>query len=281
MIYIIFSIFCSVTVAILLKLARRYKINIAQAVTFNYLFAVILGLVFFKPKLAFVTELAAPVYIGLGILLPVIFWLLAASIRKIGLAKTDIAQRLSLVIPIASAYFLFNENFGILKIAGLAIGFIAIVMILSRRSADNGSFKDLLFPVAVFIGYGVIDVLFKKIAQIQTVPYTTSLTFIFLISFVVSLLSITYLVLIKKDKFQLVNVLCGCILGVFNFGNILFYLKAHHALSNHPSTVFATMNMGVIILGCLVGVIIFKEKLSLFNYLGFFMAITAVILVSL
>jgi hypothetical protein len=35
----------------------------------------------------------------------------------------------------------------------------------------------------------------------------------------------------------------------FNFGNILFYLKAHQAFADNPSTVFAAMNMGVIILG--------------------------------
>jgi hypothetical protein len=37
----------------------------------------------------------------------------------------------------------------------------------------------------------------------------------------------------------------------FNFGNILFYLKAHQAFADNPSTVFAAMNMGVIILGVL------------------------------
>jgi hypothetical protein len=32
----------------------------------------------------------------------------------------------------------------------------------------------------------------------------------------------------------------------FNFGNILFYLKAHQAFADN-STVFAAMNMGVIL----------------------------------
>jgi drug/metabolite transporter (DMT)-like permease len=281
MIYIAFSVLCSVTVAILLKLARRYKISIVQAVTFNYLFAMILGVLFFKPDLNLFPTISSPIYIGLGILLPAVFWLLAGSIRKIGIAKTDIAQRLSLVIPIAAAYFLFNEHFSVLKIAGLLVGFSAIVLILYKTGNGKGTSKDLIFPLSVFIGYGIIDVLFKKTAQIQSIPYTTSLTFIFFISFVVSLLGIAYLLISKKEKFQLINVLCGCILGLFNFGNILFYLKAHQSLSNHPSTVFATMNMGVILMGCLIGVFVFKEKLSTLNYLGFLMALTAVILISI
>jgi drug/metabolite transporter (DMT)-like permease len=281
MIYIIISILCSVTVAILLKLAKRYKINIVQAVTFNYLFAMILGIVFFKPKLSLFPVVLSPLTIILGILLPLVFWLLAGSIRKIGIARTDIAQRLSLIIPIAAAYLLFNETFSILKIAGIILGFIAIIMILHKVSSAKGSVKDILYPIAVFIGYGVIDILFKKTAQLNVAPYTTALIFIFFIAFLVSLISISYLILVKKEKLQLVNVLCGFILGLFNFGNILFYLKAHQALNNHPSTVFATMNMGVILGGCLVGVIIFKEKLNLFNYLGFILAISAIILISL
>jgi hypothetical protein len=33
------------------------------------------------------------------------------------------------------------------------------------------------------------------------------------------------------------------LVGAFNFGNILFYLKAHQAFADNPSTVFAAMNM--------------------------------------
>ena len=88
MIYLIISIFCSVTVAVLLKLARRYKINILQAITWNYLFAIALSMFFFKPSItSLTTAKISPVYLGLGVLLPVVFWFLGASIRSIGIAK--------------------------------------------------------------------------------------------------------------------------------------------------------------------------------------------------
>jgi drug/metabolite transporter (DMT)-like permease len=67
--------------------------------------------------------------------------------------------------------------------------------------------------------------------------------------------------------------------GIFNFGNILFYLKAHQAFAKNPSTVFAGMNMGVIIIGSLVGLFVFKEKLSKINFMGLFFALVAVILI--
>ncbi|MNY66481.1 EamA-like transporter family protein [compost metagenome] len=84
-----------------------------------------------------------------------------------------------------------------------------------------------------------------------------------------------------KIKLQLVNLACGLILGFFNFGNILFYLKAHKALAENPSTVFAAMNLGVIIVGTLVGILVFKEKLTKINYIGIIMAIAAVVCITL
>jgi len=52
-------------------------------------------------------------------------------------------------------------------------------------------------------------------------------------------------------------------------------------MANHPSTVFAAMNMGVIVAGTLIGIILFKEKISKLNYLGIMMALIAIILITL
>ena len=89
------------------------------------------------------------------------------------------------------------------------------------------------------------------------------------------------MVISGKIKLQLVNVVCGLILGFFNFGNILFYMKAHKAFAENPSTVFAGMNMGVIVLGSFVGVVAFKEKLSKINYLGILLALVAIVFITL
>ena len=282
MIFLIISIFCSVTVSVLLKLARRYKISVIQAVTWNYLFAAGLACLFFKPKFQAISfDNINTTYILLGVLLPVIFWFLAASVRNIGIVKTDIAQRLSLFIPIVASYFIFGYTFSSLKIAGLIVGFTAIIFTLSKQSSRQGTISSWLYPCIVFIGFGIIDVLFKQVAQIKSIPYTTSLIMVFGISFLVSIIGIVYLVVAKKEKIQIINFICGCVLGFFNFFNILFYLKAHSAMANSPSTVFTAMNLGVIIAGTLVGLLIFKEKLNRLNYIGLFLAAVAILLITL
>ncbi|WP_443947249.1 EamA family transporter [Pedobacter sp. AW1-32] len=281
MIFILLSILCSVTVAILLKLAKRYRINIIQAVTVNYLIAAALCAFFFKPDISQINATAPwPIFIALAVLLPSVFLFLAASVKNLGIVKTDIAQRLSLFIPILAAYFIFDESFNELKIVGIVLGFAAIVLTLLRKT-DRTSSGRWIYPVTVFIGFGVIDVLFKQIALYKALPYTTSLFTVFVLSLLSSSIIVAVMALTGKTKLQLVNFACGVILGVFNFGNILFYMKAHKALAQNPSTVFAAMNFGVIIVGTLIGVIAFKEKLSKWNYLGIILALLAVTFITL
>lgn len=280
MIYIILSIFCSVTVAVLLKLAKRYQISVIQAVTVNYLTALTLCFLFFTPDIKVVNaEAPWSIYLSLAVLLPTIFLFLAASVKKLGIVKTDIAQRLSLFIPILAAYFIFKEDFNQLKFIGLGIGFVAIILTFLQKTENKSG--NWLYPLAVFMGFGIIDVLFKQVALYKELPYTTSLFVVFCLAFLVSLIIVLIMVISKKTRLQLVNLGCGLVLGLFNFGNILFYLKAHKALSSNPSTVFAAMNLGVIIIGTLVGIIVFKEKLSKLNYFGIALAICAVILITL
>src|ERR1700733_10162325 len=107
MFYIILSICCSVIVSVMLKLAKRYHIDVYQAITWNYSMAILLSWLFLKPQ--FNNLQAAPVfsYLLLALLLPSLFVIIAISIRKSGIVRTEIAQRLSLFIPIIAAFLLF------------------------------------------------------------------------------------------------------------------------------------------------------------------------------
>ena len=93
MVFLILSIICSVSVGVIFKMARRYSINIPQIIAANYLFAWALCYFFFNPDLTAVgVEAPWGIYISLGILLPSIFLFLAASIKYMGIVKTDAAN---------------------------------------------------------------------------------------------------------------------------------------------------------------------------------------------
>lgn len=278
MLFLILSILCSVIVGVIFKITRKYNANPIQIVAFNYVFAILLCYFTFSPDISQV-DANAPwnIYISIGILLPVVFLFLIASIKHMGIVKTDAAQRLSLFIPILAAWFIFKEKFNSYKVMGLLIGFTALLLILKKQSLKTEN--KWIYPTVVLLGFGVIDILFKQIALYSTLPYSTSLFVVFDISLAISLLAVVYQTVLKKVKLEARNILFGGLVGLFNFGNILFYLKAHKAFSDNPSTVFAGMNMGVIILGSLVGLLFFKEKLSKINFLGLFLALIAIVFI--
>ena len=277
--FVILSVICSVSVGIFLKVAKRYNLNIFQLITFNYLSALLLTYTVYQPEVIKNYEsIPYDLFISLAILLPVIFVIQAISIRKTGIVKTDIAQRLSLFIPLIASYYLFNENFTNLKIFGFIIGFSAIFFTLNKKSNKKSS--NWIYPLLVLLGFGIIDILFKKVAVFPELGFTTSLFFIFCGAFLISILFLIFKEIYQKEKIQLNNCLLGLALGLLNFGNILFYLKAHKALSENPSTVFAGMNMGVIILGSLAGILLFKEKMTKWNYFGIFLALISIIIIT-
>jgi drug/metabolite transporter (DMT)-like permease len=284
MFYIFLSICCSVVVSVLLKLAKRYQIDVYQAITWNYSAAMFLTWLFFKPQIPANLQ-AAPIltYVLLGVLLPVLFIVMAISINLSGIVRTDVAERLSLFIPVLSAFLLFGESPDNIKIAGIAIGIIAMFCLIPwkhkgavRRKSSNAWF----YLALIFVGMGVIDVLLKQIAKFTAIPFTTSLFIVFGLAFIVAFAGLIFMVAIKKMRFSFPHIIIGWVLGAANFGNILFNIKAHRVLASQPSTVFSIMNIGVIVLGALVGLIIFREKLSRLNLLGIVLAIIAIVIIS-
>ena len=278
MLFLILSILCSVIVGVIFKITRKYNSNPSQIVAFNYVTALILCYFTFTPNLTEV-NVNAPwnIYIAIGVLLPILFLFLVASIKHMGIVKTDAAQRLSLFIPILAAWFIFKEEFNAYKVIGLVIGFLALLFIL-RKQSENAENK-WIYPAVVLIGFGIIDILFKQIALYTTLPYPTSLFVVFCIALAVAILISVYELGIKNVKLEPKNILFGALVGIFNFGNILFYLKAHKAFAENPSTVFAGMNMGVIILGSVIGLLFFKEKLSKINFIGIFLALISIVFI--
>jgi drug/metabolite transporter (DMT)-like permease len=276
--FLILSILCSVIVGVLFKTSRGFTSSDTQIIASNYAVALTLCYFAFYPNLTAVgTEAPWGIYMAIGILLPSVFLFLAASIKHMGIVKTDAAQRLSLFIPILAAWLLFREEFNTLKITAFLVAFPALILILAKPSGNPENKWG--YPAAVLIGFGVIDILFKQIAIYTSLPYTTSLMVIFGIALMITLVAVGYEVIFKKVGLSYRNLLFGGLVGVFNFGNILFYLKAHQAFAKNPSTVFAGMNMGVIIIGSLTGLFIFKERLSKMNFAGLFLALVAVILI--
>jgi len=282
-IYVLLSVICSVLVSVLLKLARRLDVDVGQAIAWNYVVAGALTALLLQPSLASLREPGAPwlALAGLGVLLPTIFLALGASVRHAGIVRSDAAQRLSLLISLLAAFVLFGEQLSALKAMGIALGLLALLCMVWRSGqvTTNSGFAGWLYPLLVLGGFGAIDILFKRVA-LAGVPLGASLQAMFALALLVAFVLQLWRRLRGHTRFTMRSALGGVALGLANFGNILFYLRGHRALPQHPALVFASMNIGVVALGALVGVLAFRERLSRLNLGGVLLALLAIVLIA-
>ena len=283
MIHVLASAICSVLVSVLLKLARRFGLDVGQMVAWNYAAAVALAALLLQPSPAALRQPHALwlALLALGVLLPTIFLALGASVRHAGIVRSDAAQRLSLLISLLAAFLLFGEKLDATKVLGCALGLLALLGMVWRsgQARGEGGAAQWLWPLLVFAGFGTIDIALKRVSA-AGVPLGTSLAAMFALALPVAFALAAARRLRGGAHFTLRNALAGLLLGLCNFGNILFYLRAHRALPQHPALVFASMNLGVVVLGALTGVLLFRERLSRTNLAGLVLALAAIALLA-
>lgn len=275
------AILCSVSVGVLIKVARQKGVAIAQSIATNYLVAITLCYFLLQPDFKgqgiieiVQTNPSSYLFFALGILLPTVFLIQAKALEFAGIIRTDAAQRLSLFLPILAAFTLFGEVVTTNKLVALVLAFFALACLLwkSHQGMEKGGAVAVISLALVWVGYGVNDILFKQMAKTGSAfPLTLLISFIF-----AACVMFIYL-LLKRTQWQVSGVGVGLLLGVLNFGNILFYIKAHQALKDDPTLVFTGMNLGVICLGTLIGALVFREKINKINYIGVLVAIVAII----
>ncbi len=270
---IVASVLCSVAVSVLLKVARRRSLAVDQAIAFNYVAASTLCWLLLRPNLASLSGGRAWWLFGaLGVLLPGIFLAMAAAVRHAGIVLSDAAQRLSLFIPLLAAFLLFGEELANQKLLGIGLAVAALVCLILKPTGGADVRRSAPLLLLVWIGYGVIDVLFKQLSKTGA-AFSASLFVAFVLAGVLLFGWLT----LRRTRWGARNVAAGLLLGLLNFGNIYFYIRAHQAFAESPTLVFAAMNIGVISLGTLVGAGLFGERPSKVNVAGVGLAIAAIV----
>jgi len=270
---------CSVIVSILLKFAKAQGFDALHMIVWNYASASVLCFLWFKPDLQHVSIINTPwwLIIALGVLLPSVFLCLARSLQYAGIVKTEIAQRLSVVLSLLAAFFIFQEQFNTLKIIGIVLGVFAVLSLLFSHQHDktgqSSTKQAMLYLALVWFGYALIDVLLKYTTGLG-LQFAVALNLMFICAFI---LSLAYIVMTTKTVGNRKNILAGMGLGLLNFANIALYVKAHMLLKDTPAIVFAGMNILVVVLGAFSGLIIFKEKLTPTTALGLTLGLASVI----
>ncbi len=286
MIYLILSILASSLIFVIFKLFVKYNVDTLQAIIINYIVASISGMIAYsKPvSLSYISDQGW--FYGamvLGVIFISVFNLMAITTQKNGLSVAAVATKMSLAIPIIFGIIVYHESTGVLKIVGIIIALVAVYL-TSMKSAEGISItkENLIFPLLVFLGSGIIDTSLKffetnYVAQ-NDVPIFSATIFGF--AAIVGILTLLYKLIKGSLRLSIKNIIAGIGLGVPNYFSIYFLIKALRYENIDSSTIFTINNVAILLVSTLAGILLFKERLILKNWIGIALAILSIILVT-
>lgn len=287
MIYLILSVAASSLIFVIFKLFTRFKINTLHAIIINYFTASTCGLLLYTGSTSITSIPDQHWFIGtvaLGLVFILVFNLMALTTQRSGLSVVSVATKMSVVIPILFGVFYYREALGFLKVMGIIIALIAVYL-ASIKSKEGITLKksDLIFPILVFLGSGVIDTSLKfmeeQYVSENDVPIFSAT--IFGAAGCIGILVILFQIARKHFIFEPKNILAGICLGIPNYFSIFFLVKALRNDAFDSSTLFTMNNVGVVMISTFLGILLFKEKLLTKNWIGIILAVVSIILVSL
>ncbi len=287
MLYLALSVLFSSLIFVIFKLFPKYRITTLYAIITNYVVACTVGLFMYGRELA-VTEIPEkPWFLGtfaLGSLFILVFNLMAATAQKIGVSVTSVATKMSLVIPVLFGVFMYGETLGNIKILGILLALVAVYFVsVKQNSVSLRSNSLLLLPALVFLGSGLIDTSLKYFQEthIEEGEFSLFSATVFGSAAIVGIVFI-FLKSIKVPlKLNLRNVLGGVVLGVPNYFSVFFLLKALHGDHLNSAQVFTINNVAVVMCSTLLGIVLFREQISLKNWGGITLAVISILLVAL
>lgn len=284
MINILYTILLFNILIIVFKMFEKYNVDNLQALIVNYITAGICSYFLLESSFSVVEILNSDwLYhaILIGALFIIVFNFYAYGIQKVGISISTVANKMSLIIPVCAALLLYSETETFTYLKGIAFFLALSGIYLSSTNGGKLSFdkKYIWLIILVFVGQGLSDSLFNDFAQ--KFPNEGGYLFFMVLFFMASFSGILILTgksFKKKKPLQLKSMFWGIIFGIPNFFSLVFFLKALGNLES--SIVFPLVSMGVVVSSTLIGMFLFKEKLSKSNWIGILLSLCAIYIFS-
>ena len=281
MIYLIFAIISSSSIALILKFNSENKRSTLQMLAANYLSATLIaGVRLLIDPAATYSNFSLFFGMGMGLLFALSFFAYAAAVKAAGTSLATTASRLSLIIPFLLSALFYAEKPGLFQYFGFIMALFTIgLFYYSLRHPGNTQslhFKDYIYLLLVLIGIGLGDSamkIFKEARDTSEEPW-----FIFFI-FSTALLYILVILLYRKETFDSKATRNGLIMGIPNMFSTFFLLGA---LARLPAViVYPFNNIAIILFTTIMAYLLWHERLNLFGKLALSSGIIALILLSM
>ena len=292
MLFLALTIILTSYLTLSFKMLQRFNISNLQAIVFNYFSCVITGIIV-NNDLPFNNQIIHlnwfPWACIMGISFVVLFNLIAYTAQQMVVAVASVATKLSLVIPFTFSIYLYNETSSWIKVAGILMALCAVILTCWPKRKQHGfstsSISPLMWvmlPLVLFIGTGLLDTTIKYVEEsfLNGINNNDYLITAFSVAFITGFLIMIILLLNKREKFDKRSILAGILIGVPNYFSIWFLLEVLKKNPGNSSAIIPIVNMGIVLFSSIMAWLIFKEILSLKNWMGIFLSILAIALIA-
>ncbi len=285
---LLLSILTATGLFLILKCFHSWKIDTLHGIAFNYWAAA--GLAFAVSPTQVIShshELLNFAYMPVltGGLFILVFFITGLTTQKFGVGLASVASKMSMVIPVTAGVLLYNESMGLQKLAGILFAIPAIILV-SRSGSGTGANRQgilmLSLPVMLFVGAGIVDTVIKYFQHhfMNDENRQLIIVSIFLSAGIFGMIRVLYEVFYLKKTLLLRSVFGGILLGVTNYLSLHFLLICLETPGSESSTIFAYVNVGIVITSFLSGILIFGERPERPRIIGVVLSIIAITILS-
>lgn len=288
MIYLGLSVVSSSLIYLVFKLLGKFKIQTLPALVVNYITACIIGYTTNAQSIAWNGFLQKNWFYGsvvMGMLFILVFMLMANTTQKLGISVVSVASKMSVAIPVIFVIWYYQEPINTLQMIGIGLALIAVVLVsLRKKAAVQLGIISILLPLLVFFGSGVIESGLKFLEQEYVQPTEIgqfSMTVFFFAACFggVYWLVKTKMITTSSHPSSWKEIAGGIALGIPNYFSIFFFLSALKSEFLPSSLLFVINNISIVLLSTLLGILLFKERISLKNWLGIGLAMVSMALI--
>ena len=280
MLYLLLAIASSAMVSLCMRMSEKHVRSHMVMFTVNYAACLAISRFYMGDIRLFAPESGMGWAIALGAVSGFLylagFVLLQRSILHNGVILSSAAMKLgSVLIPVLLAVLLFRERMGWIQLAGAAFSVAAVLLMnLEKGEVRKGGSK--LWLLVLLLISGLTDTMANVYDKTGAAALKNHYLFY---TFLAALLSALVMALVKRQRPGWADVLCGLLIGIPNYYSARFLLLA---LASVPAVItYPVYSVGTIIVICLVGLLLFKEKLSEQKKWALLMILAALVLLNI
>ena len=259
MFYLLLAILSSAMISVFMRLSEKHITHNIGMLAVNYLICTLLAAVYTGTPNLFpqMYGLGSALWLGLlsGVLYLVTFVLMQWNVRKNGVVLPATFMKLGVVVPTLLSIALFHESPSTAQL----IGFVGTALAIMLIHMDGGSSKAgcRLGLLVLLLLSGFTDFTAKLYEQLGVPELESHYLFY---TFLVAMTLCIVLMLRKKQRVGVKELLFGALVGIPNYFSARFLLLA---LGRVPAVaVYPTYSVGTIVAVSCAGVLLFREPLS-------------------